>query len=154
MMARFSDECNKLFLWSPNSFEPINPSPYTSNLNDPHTSLSQSASKTTQNTSELNEFQASLSQSAPKTSNEKHLSHFHHFSSQKKNTNLDRQSSKHWNIPFMKNLITLLHVLAVLGKLLTGKWMKKFYNSYDSQLNYLDAIQTVKEVVERLKRVY
>ncbi|CAB4070435.1 unnamed protein product [Lepeophtheirus salmonis] len=25
MMARFSDECNKPFLWSPNTFEPINP---------------------------------------------------------------------------------------------------------------------------------
>ncbi|CAB4060781.1 unnamed protein product [Lepeophtheirus salmonis] len=32
MMARFSDECNKPFLWSPNAFEPINPSSYTSDI--------------------------------------------------------------------------------------------------------------------------
>ncbi|CAB4057347.1 RAPGEF1 [Lepeophtheirus salmonis] len=42
--------------------------------------------------------------------------------------------------------LTQLHILAVIGKLLTGKWMKKFYNSYDNQLNNLNAIYIVKEV--------
>ncbi|CAB4054987.1 unnamed protein product [Lepeophtheirus salmonis] len=92
MMARFSDESNKPFLRSPNAFEPINPSPYTSNLNDPQTSVSQSASETTQNTCELNEPQVSLSQSALKTFNEIFVSLS---SLKKKNTDLEILESKY-----------------------------------------------------------
>ena len=39
-----------------------------------------------------------------------------------------------------------LHVLGLLGKLLTGPWMKKFYTSSQSEVNHIDGIHMVKEV--------
>uniref|UniRef100_A0A0K2SWP7 Uncharacterized protein n=1 Tax=Lepeophtheirus salmonis TaxID=72036 RepID=A0A0K2SWP7_LEPSM len=136
MMARLSDECNKPFLWSPNSFDSINPSPYTSNLNAPQNYPSQSTTKTAPNTSELNELQASLSPSVLKTFNEIFVSLS---SLQKKNTDLEILLSKYkakskrlehsiYEDFYNPTCLTQLYVLVVLAKLLTWKWMKKLHN--------------------------
>lgn len=44
-----------------------------------------------------------------------------------------------------------MQVLGLLGKLLTGPWMKKFYRAAVNQIDHVEAISVVKEVVTRLK---
>lgn len=44
-----------------------------------------------------------------------------------------------------------MQVLGLLGKLLTGPWMKKFYRAAVNQIDHVEAIYVVKEVVTRLK---
>ena len=44
-----------------------------------------------------------------------------------------------------------MRILGLIGKFLTGPWMKKFYVSADDQtINYVEGIQVVKEVVNRI----
>lgn len=44
-----------------------------------------------------------------------------------------------------------LQVLGLLGKHLTGPWMKKFYTSSQNEINHVDGIQVVKGVIGTLK---
>ncbi len=47
--------------------------------------------------------------------------------------------------------IVEMRILGLIGKFLTGPWMKKFYVSADNQtINYVEGIQVVKEVVNRI----
>ncbi|KAG1714176.1 hypothetical protein GQR58_001809 [Nymphon striatum] len=46
-----------------------------------------------------------------------------------------------------------LHVLGLLGKLLTGQWMTKFYTSVDVQMTHVDGISIVKNVVDVLRNL-
>jgi len=43
-----------------------------------------------------------------------------------------------------------LHVLGLLGKLLSGPWMKKFYISAASEMQHIKGIQVVKDIIGRL----
>ena len=45
-----------------------------------------------------------------------------------------------------------LHVLGLLGKLLSGPWMKKFYTSASTEINHVDGIEVVKQVLENLRQ--
>ena len=44
-----------------------------------------------------------------------------------------------------------LQVLAVLGKMLTGPWMKLFYRSQEKQLHHMDAFDAVKSCYSRME---
>jgi len=44
-----------------------------------------------------------------------------------------------------------MQFLGLLGKLLSGPWMKMFYTSAESQINFVEGIRVVKLVVARLK---
>ncbi|KAK6177160.1 hypothetical protein SNE40_015317 [Patella caerulea] len=44
-----------------------------------------------------------------------------------------------------------LQVLGLLGKMLTGPWMSSFYTSHQNEINHLEGIQTVQQVIKRLK---
>lgn len=46
-----------------------------------------------------------------------------------------------------------LQVLGLLGKLLTGPWIKLFYTSASEQINHLKGIKCVKFLLEKLKSV-
>ena len=41
-----------------------------------------------------------------------------------------------------------LQVLGLIGKLLTGPWMVKFYTSAETQVNHVDGIQIICDVVQ------
>ncbi len=43
-------------------------------------------------------------------------------------------------------------LLGLIGKLLTGPWMARFYTSLDTQVNHIDGIGIVKNVVTVLKQ--
>lgn len=47
---------------------------------------------------------------------------------------------------------TELQVLGLIGKLLTGPWMKTFYTSADSQIDHVDGIILVSKVIDTLKK--
>ena len=47
-----------------------------------------------------------------------------------------------------------MQVLGLLGKLLSGPWMKKFYTSAADQLHHIDGIEVVREVVDVLKEAH
>ena len=47
---------------------------------------------------------------------------------------------------------TQLQVLGLMGKFLSGPWMKAFYTSASNQINHVDAITTVKDVLSTLKQ--
>ena len=51
------------------------------------------------------------------------------------------------------NRVTIMEfqVLGLVGKLLTGPWMKKFYTSYLDESHHIDGINTVKTVLQALK---
>ena len=40
-----------------------------------------------------------------------------------------------------------MQVLGLIGKLLTGPWMKAFYTSATNQINHVDGIFVVKDVI-------
>ncbi len=42
-------------------------------------------------------------------------------------------------------------VSGLLGKLLTGPWMKRFYTSAEKEINHVEGIQVVRMVLEKLK---
>lgn len=44
-----------------------------------------------------------------------------------------------------------LQVLGVIGKLLSGPWMRAFYTSLKDQYTFTDGIQIVEGVVDQLK---
>ncbi len=44
-----------------------------------------------------------------------------------------------------------MQVLGLLGKLLTGPWMTKFYIGADDQTDYIKGIEIIKETVQKLK---
>jgi hypothetical protein len=44
-----------------------------------------------------------------------------------------------------------MQALGLLGKLLTGPWMKKFYQSASGELRHLDAVDIVRTVVDQLE---
>lgn len=44
-----------------------------------------------------------------------------------------------------------MQVLGLLGKLLTGPWMTKFYTGADDQTDYIKGIEIIKETVQKLK---
>ena len=44
-----------------------------------------------------------------------------------------------------------LQILGLLGKYLTGPWMKRFYTSASDQINHVDGITVVKTVIGALK---
>ena len=44
-----------------------------------------------------------------------------------------------------------LKVLAVLGKILTGPWMKCMYRSHDKQLHHMDAFEKVQECSRKVE---
>lgn len=44
-----------------------------------------------------------------------------------------------------------LHVIGLLGKMMTGPWMKKFYTSASNEINHVDGIDVVRKVIERIK---
>ena len=44
-----------------------------------------------------------------------------------------------------------LQMLAVLGKMLTGPWMKLFYRSQEKQLHHMDAFDAVKSCYSRME---
>lgn len=44
-----------------------------------------------------------------------------------------------------------MQVLGLLGKLLTGPWMTKFYTGADDQTDYIQGIEVIKETVQNLK---
>jgi len=44
-----------------------------------------------------------------------------------------------------------MQVLGLLGKLLTGPWIKIFYRAGVNQIGHVEAISVVKDVVTRLK---
>ena len=44
-----------------------------------------------------------------------------------------------------------LHVLGLLGKMMTGPWMKRFYTSASNEINHVDGIDVVRNVIGRLK---
>lgn len=43
-----------------------------------------------------------------------------------------------------------MQVLGIIGKFLSGPWMKKFYRSATDQINHIAGISLVKKIVERL----
>ena len=45
-----------------------------------------------------------------------------------------------------------MQVLGLLGKTLTGPWMKKFYTSAESQIDHVEGISIVRDVIEELER--
>lgn len=49
--------------------------------------------------------------------------------------------------------IAELQVLGILGKHLTGPWMKRFYTLSTEEINHVDGILVVKRVVEELKKM-
>jgi len=44
-----------------------------------------------------------------------------------------------------------MQVLGLLGKLLTGPWMKKFYATAVDQIDHVEGIQVIKQLVQKLK---
>ena len=46
-----------------------------------------------------------------------------------------------------------LQILGILGKTLTGPWMKRFYTSSENEINHIDGIDIVKSVVDNLKKM-
>ena len=44
-----------------------------------------------------------------------------------------------------------LQVLGLLGKLLTGPWMRKFYTSAEKEIHHVEGIEVVRQVLEKLK---
>ena len=46
-----------------------------------------------------------------------------------------------------------MQVLGLIGKLLTGPWMQKFYTSASDQVDHIHGISVVKEVVAKLKEM-
>ena len=44
-----------------------------------------------------------------------------------------------------------IQVLGLIGKLLTGSWMKAFYTSANNQIDHVDGILVVKDVILKLK---
>ena len=44
-----------------------------------------------------------------------------------------------------------LKVLAVLGKLLTGPWMKRFYNNQEDSRHHMDAFRDIKACYGRIE---
>lgn len=46
-----------------------------------------------------------------------------------------------------------IHVLGLVGKLLTGPWMKKFYRGAVTQVDHVEGISMVKSLLTRLKNV-
>ena len=44
-----------------------------------------------------------------------------------------------------------MQVLGLMGKLLTGPWMKTFYTSAGDQIDHVEGIEIVKEIVQKLK---
>ena len=44
-----------------------------------------------------------------------------------------------------------LHVLGLLGKLITGPWMKRFYTSVSKEINHVECIGVVRDVIRRLR---
>ena len=51
-----------------------------------------------------------------------------------------------------KTAVAELQVLGLIGKLLTGPWMQKFYTGVQSNLSHVDAIEVVRSIVDRLKQ--
>ena len=44
-----------------------------------------------------------------------------------------------------------MQVLGLIGKLLTGPWMKAFYTSATNQIDHVDGILVVKDVILKVK---
>lgn len=44
-----------------------------------------------------------------------------------------------------------MQVMGLLGKLLTGPWMRKFYRSAEDQIDHVEGISIVRKVVRKLK---
>ena len=44
-----------------------------------------------------------------------------------------------------------LCVLGLLGRTLSGPWMRQFYTSAEKQINFVQGIRVVREVMEKLK---
>ena len=45
-----------------------------------------------------------------------------------------------------------MQVLGLIGRLLSGPWMKKFYTAAKDQIGHIDGISAVKNVVDKLKK--
>ena len=47
-----------------------------------------------------------------------------------------------------------MQVLGLLGKILTGPWMQKFYTNADSETDHIQGISLVQNVIDELKKIY
>ena len=69
---------------------------------------------------------------------------------------LEQGTACGWTVDILADFLSTLgqvemQVLGLLGKFLTGPWMKLFYTSAANQTDHVDGITMIKKVVQTLK---